>query len=155
MISALSKYGAASSAKRIISTAEMAKLGATTQLGPSSPPNSWPHASKSASCSPVVPTTAWMPCMARNGTVRRAASADVKSTTTWQPASTKARGSAWISTPSIELPGGRRVDGGDELELGIEGDRPADRRPHPPPGPGHTHLDRHGANLGAVASSEQ
>ena len=32
MISAVSKYGAASSAKRIISTAPMAKLGAITQL---------------------------------------------------------------------------------------------------------------------------
>ena len=32
MISAVSKHGAASSAKRIISTAPMAKLGAMTQL---------------------------------------------------------------------------------------------------------------------------
>ena len=34
MISAESKYGAASSAKRIMSTAPMAKLGATKQLAP-------------------------------------------------------------------------------------------------------------------------
>ena len=40
MISAVSKYGAASSAKRIISTAEIEKLAATTQFGPPSPNSS-------------------------------------------------------------------------------------------------------------------
>ena len=67
MISAVSKNGAAISAKRIISTAEIEKLAATTQFGP--PVNSWRNCSRSSSVRPVVPTTAWMPCIASHGTV--------------------------------------------------------------------------------------
>ncbi len=48
MISAVSKNGAAISANRIISTAEMAKFGAITQLGPLSLPNVDSNNSKSA-----------------------------------------------------------------------------------------------------------
>jgi hypothetical protein len=61
MISAVSKHGAASSAKRIMRTAPMAKLGARKQLlvvkAARSP-------SRSASLNPVVPTTACIPCSA-------------------------------------------------------------------------------------------
>ena len=55
MISADSKNGAASSAKRIISTAPMAKFGATRQFERVNAPRS---ASRSAAARPVVPTTA-------------------------------------------------------------------------------------------------
>ena len=103
MISAVSKYGAATSAKRIISTAEIEKLAATMQFGPPSP-NSSPNAARSSSVNPVVPTTAWMPCIASQGTVRRAESATVKSTTTSAPASANALGSAEIVRPSIVVP---------------------------------------------------
>jgi len=90
MISALSKYGAANSAKRIISTALIAKLATMMQLLPL---NSDLNASMSASVKPVVPTTACTPCIANHGTVTRAASAFVKSTTTSQPASASDRNS--------------------------------------------------------------
>ena len=53
--------GAASSAKRIISTAPMAKLGAITQL---LSVNACASRSRSSSVKPVVPTTAWMPLAA-------------------------------------------------------------------------------------------
>ncbi len=55
MISAVSNHGAAISAKRIINTAEMAKLGAITQFGPSPVPNDDSNRSKSSAVKPVVP----------------------------------------------------------------------------------------------------
>src|SRR3954452_25394472 len=55
------------------------------------PLNSARNAAMSSSVNPVVPTTACMPCIASHGTVTRAASATVKSTTTSQPASASDR----------------------------------------------------------------
>src|SRR6185436_4399241 len=55
------------------------------------PLNSVRKPSMSASVNPVVPTTACTPCIASHGTVTRAASATVKSTTTSQPASASDR----------------------------------------------------------------
>ena len=89
--------------------------------------------------SPVVPTTAWMPCIASHGTVVRAASATVKSTTTSAPASAKALSSLATGTPSTRSPVAPGIDRGDELEIGIGGDGPAHRRAHPSPGPAHAH----------------
>ncbi len=66
MTSAVSNQGAASSAKRIMSTAPMAKLGATMQLLRVKADR---NVSRSASVNPVVPTTAWMPCSAATGQV--------------------------------------------------------------------------------------
>ena len=96
MISAVSKYGAASSAKRIISTALMAKLLAIRQLLPL---NAVRTLARSSSVKPVVPTTAWMPCIASHGNVIRAADATVKSTTTCAWASARARNSPATATP--------------------------------------------------------
>ena len=138
MISAVSKNGAAISAKRIISTAEIEKLAATTQFGPPSP-------NSSANAGEVVVGQA-RSCRRRRGcraspaTARCAAppAATVKSTTTSAPASANARGSPAIVRPSIDGPAAPRVDGGDELEVGIEGHRLAHRRAHPPAGPADT-----------------
>ena len=137
MISAVSKYGAASSAKRIISTAQIEKLEAMTQLAAAL--NSSAKRARSSSVSPVVPTTAWMPCIASHGTVRRAASATVKSTTTSAPASASARGSPATVTPSTVRADSAGIDRGDQLQIGIERDGPAHRGAHPPAGPGHTY----------------
>ena len=71
MISAVSKYGAAISANRIMSTAPIAKFGAITQL---LVVNAAAKRSKSSSVKPVVPTTAWMPCSASHRRFSRAAS---------------------------------------------------------------------------------
>ena len=85
----------------------MAKFGAITQCaGPS--PNAPRSISTSASSSPLVPTTAWMPCIASHGTVVRAAAATVKSTTTSHRASANARRSALIATPERSWPAGVR-----------------------------------------------
>ena len=54
---------------------------------------------RSSSVKPVVPTTACMPCMASHGSVRRAASATVKSTTTSHAASANVRRSPPITSP--------------------------------------------------------
>ncbi len=76
--------GGAISANFIISTAPMAKLAATTQLGEPAPGPTNRSARSATSCSvnPVVPTTAWMPASAQNASVVRAASTRVKSTIT-------------------------------------------------------------------------
>ena len=58
MISAESKYGAASSAKCIISTAPIAKFGAITQFDRV---NAASNVARSSSENPVVPTTACTP----------------------------------------------------------------------------------------------
>ena len=100
MISALSKYGAANSANRIISTALIAKLEAMMQLLPL---NSSRKPAMSSSLKPVVPTTACTPCIASHGRVTRAASATVKSTTTSQPASASDRRSPVTVTPWMRL----------------------------------------------------
>ena len=145
MISALSKYGAASSAKRIINTALIAKLDAITQLLPL---NSVRKPSMSASVKPVVPTTACTPCIASHGKVTRAASATVKSTTTSQPASASERSSPVTVTPWRVSPTALRRDGGDELEIGDRAATAAHTSTsHPASGPDHTDLDlRHTAD---------
>ena len=86
-ISAPPKYGAAISANRIMSTAPMAKLAATTQLGApeAGPANRRSRSSKSEGVNPVVPTTAWIPASAQKASVSRAASRRVKSTATSVP----------------------------------------------------------------------
>ncbi len=93
-ISADSKWGAASSQKRMSNTAPMAKLAAATQLGAlaSGPAKSRRQATRSLSVAPVVPTTAWMPAAAQTGRVARTASMRVKSTATSVP--------AWASAPA-------------------------------------------------------
>ena len=101
-ISAVSKNGAAISAKRIISTAPMAKFAATRQF---ELVNDFLKPSRSVAVKPVVPTTAWMLCMASHGSVTRAASATVKSTATSTFASASARSSEAMVTPWIVAPG--------------------------------------------------
>ena len=70
MISAVSKNGAASSAKRIMSTAPMAKLGAMRQL---ERVNADAQRGEVVLVKPVVPTTAWTPCAAHQARFARAA----------------------------------------------------------------------------------
>jgi hypothetical protein len=140
MISAVSKNGAASSAKRIISTAEIAKFGAIRQwAGPS--PNAERNASRSSSVNPVVPTTAWMPCIASHGSETRAESATVKSTTT-SHAGVGERSELGAIGHTVPVGTGVvRVDRGDEREPSVGGDRRADLTAHPPTGPVHPDLD--------------
>ena len=138
MISALSKYGAANSAKRIISTALIAKLGTMMQLLPL---NSDRKASMSASLKPVVPTTACTPCIASHGTVTRAESALVKSTTTSQPASASDRRSPVMETPCRLSPTRMWSDRRDQFEVGVERDGRTDRSSHSSPGSDNTDLD--------------
>src|SRR5687767_15540709 len=84
---------AASAAKRIISTAPIAKFGTTSTFAPPPAPAA---ASRSGSWSnPVVPTTAWTPASTAARTLPGAASGVVKSTMTSASPSTSAS-----STPS-------------------------------------------------------
>ena len=71
MTSAVSKYGAASSAKRIISTAPMAKFGATRQLLRGEARRSARRCRRRVK--PVVPTTACTPWSAHQRALARAA----------------------------------------------------------------------------------
>ena len=102
MISAVSNHGAANSAKRIISTAPMAKLGATRQL---LEVNAARRSPMSVSPRPLVPTTACTPAAATTPRFARLASATVKSTTTSTPATRRSWTSATTSTPQTVLPG--------------------------------------------------
>ena len=77
--SAVSNHGAASSAKRIIKMAPMAKLGAMRQLLRVKVAR---KRSRSSSVNPVVPTTACTPRSAHQARLWRAASRWVKSTIT-------------------------------------------------------------------------
>ena len=103
-ISAVSNHGAANSANRIISTAPMAKLGATKQLLVLKTSR---NAARSSSPRPLVPTTACTPAAASTGSVARLASATVKSTTTSTPgpASSKSSTLAATVTPLTSEPG--------------------------------------------------
>src|SRR3954451_23391611 len=105
--SALSKYGAASSAKRIMSTAPMAKFGAITALALEAAKRSR-KASRSASPNPVVPTTACTPWSAHQLTFSRAASTTVKSTATSAPASASASALRAICMLDASTPNWRR-----------------------------------------------
>ena len=116
MISAVSKYGAASSAKRIISTALIAKFDGDQAVA---------RGERRAERVDVVVVEA-RSCRPRRGcrappataASSRAAAATVKSTTTSAPASASASSSAAIVTPVDGCAGGARVDRGDELQLG-------------------------------------
>ncbi len=81
MISAVSNHGAASSAKRIINTAPMAKFGAMNAFAALAP-NKFVISSRSSSLKPVVPTTACTSCAAHHLRFSRAAATTVKSTLT-------------------------------------------------------------------------
>ena len=96
----------------------------------------------SASLNPVVPTTACTPCIASHGSVTRAASAVVKSTTTshagiGQRSQLAGDGDAVHVLSPIEP----SIDGCDQIEIAVEGDRRADRAPHPPTCTDDTDLD--------------
>ena len=106
MTSAVSKYGAASSAKRIMRTAPMAKFGAIRQLDRVNADRS---AATSSSVKPVVPTTACSPCSPHHGTLTRAASRTVRSSATCTPAASIAAGSSATSIPSTVPPARRRA----------------------------------------------
>ncbi len=107
MISAVSKYGAAISAKRIISTAPMAKFGAITALAFDASKRVR-RSSMSSGVNPVVPTTAWMSCPAHQARFPRAASTTVKSTTTSAPASAIASARGAICMLGASTPNWRR-----------------------------------------------
>jgi hypothetical protein len=101
--SADSKYGAASSANRIMSTAPIAKLGAITAFAVPLPNRSrkW---SRSSSENPVVPTTACTPLSAHHSRLPRAASITVKSTATSAPVSASAAAVRATCTPLAATP---------------------------------------------------
>jgi hypothetical protein len=101
MISAVSNHGAASSAKRIISTAPMAKLGAIRQL---LLVKAEPNDARSSSVKPVVPTTACTPLAAHHARLPRAASRNVKSTATSASASANASADDAICMPCASSP---------------------------------------------------
>src|SRR4051812_11674285 len=103
MTSADAKCGAASAAKRIISTAPMLKFGATTTptfgAAPSQP-RTW---SSRWSSNPVVPTTAWMPWLTHHSMLPITASGWVKSTATCAPAAASALMSSSTSTSATSV----------------------------------------------------
>ena len=86
MISARSIWRTASAAKRIISTAPIAKFGATKTFA--EPPSA--TARSSSTSKPVVPTTACTPACTASRTLATAVSGRVKSTTTSASPSTLA-----------------------------------------------------------------
>ena len=149
MISAVSKHGAASSAKRIISTAPMAKFGAITQL-------LVVNAVARSRCEVVVGEAGGadhrVHAVARRTRRRfsRAASSWVKSTTT--SGSVWASASASASIVQVQVEAGDlpqvearvvRVGRGDQLEVGVGGHRPADGAAHPAACAEHADPQRH------------
>ena len=120
MISARCMWRDASAAKRIISTAPIAKFGATNALALAR----LGAAARSASTSkPVVPITTWRPAASTARALSSAASGRVKSTTTSQPSSTAA---------SVDAERGVGATG--ELEVVGALDRGAHRLAHAPGG---------------------
>ena len=103
MISTLSIHGAASAARRIMSTAPMAKFGATTALHRPWP-NSWSSSARSSGVRPVVPTTACTPLAAHQRRFSRARDAWVKSTATSAPAAPNASADPAMVRPSTSAP---------------------------------------------------
>ena len=89
MISAACMYGRASSAKRIISTAPMAKFGAWKMAIPAARARS-PNASRSAGASPVVPSTSGTRAAIAASHAAAAPAGAVKSTATSAPAASAA-----------------------------------------------------------------
>ena len=141
MTSAVSNHGAASSAKRIMSTAPIAKFGATMQLLAA---NRCRSSSSSSALKPVVPTTACTSCIAHHRRLPIAASATVKSTATSACASARARGRSRDDDTARDLLAlVERIDRGDELDRRVGVDRGAHRRTHAPAGTEHSDADRH------------
>ena len=131
MISARAMWRDASAAKRIISTAPTAKLGAITALaGPASA-----SARSSSTCSavrPVVPMTACTPAASAARALAKTASGRVKSTSTSGPAPASAGRQVRVDPLARRE---RRVDGrGDpHVGLGLHGGH--HRAAHPARGP--------------------
>ena len=106
---------------------------------------------------PVVPTTAWMPCIASQRRFSRAASATVKSTTTSAPASAVAavagdgrRRAGWRSSRVV------RIDGGDQLESGSSATAAHTVAPIRPPAPTDANPNRHpSSSAGGERSTER
>ena len=109
----------------------------------------------SSASNPVVPTTACTPLSAHHARFSRAASTTVKSTATSAPASASASAlardleAACRRSPSWRrsMPGVVRIDGGDELELGVVEHRLADRGAHAPAGAEHADSDHRASRL--------
>ena len=145
MISAVSKHGAASSAKRIISTAPMAKFGAMTQLLFVNRSRSGPRRGRSK---PVVPTTAWMPTPASQRQVL-AGGVDLGEVDDHVDLGVEqGLGAGGQLQRQVEAgrPGAGRARRGtgrrrDQLEVGVVGDRLAHRGAHAPAGAEHTDPD--------------
>ncbi len=102
MISTVSKYGAANSAKRIMSTALIAKFGTMTAFA-SDASKATRTFSTSSALKPLVPTTACTPFFAHHARFSRAASITVKSTATSAPAADNASAvrATWIAPPRM------------------------------------------------------
>ena len=157
MISALSKYGAASSAKRIISTAPIAKFGAITALADDA-------AKRSRELGELVLGEAGRAddrvhaVLRAPAQVLAAASITVKSTATSAPASSSALALRRdldlraVHAELIEVDAGvMRVDRGDELHVGRVEHGLAHRRAHAPAGTEHPDADHRGkGTAGAV-----
>src|SRR3954447_16176128 len=86
MTSTDSKYGAACVAKRIISTAPIAKFATTATPMPGLAA-SRPRMAARCCSTPLVPTTTCTPCSTQNATLPSTASGRVRSTATSAPAS--------------------------------------------------------------------
>ena len=130
----MSKNGAAISAKRIISTAEMAKLGAITQFGPSASPNVdsngvevvvvEPGGARRRRASRASPATAASPGRRRDGEVDDDVTRRVGE-----------RVEVFVDRDAGDrFTGTARIDGGDENEIGVSGDCCTDGSTHPPGG---------------------
>ena len=125
--SAVSKNGAASSAKRIISTAPMAKFGATRQL--LAVKRLGQVVEVVGARSPVVPITAWTPWAAHHAAfgLGRAGDGEVDGDLGARLGQRARLGGDRDALD--DLAGVGRIDGGDQLQLGVGGDRGADRAP--------------------------
>jgi hypothetical protein len=110
MISAAGKYAAARPANRCMRTAPIAKFGATTTFD--SPPSSSRSRSisrRSASETPVVPTTTWTACAMHQRTSSITTSGCVKSTATSTSASSSRSSSSLIGTSTSGRPMSRPI----------------------------------------------
>ena len=130
MISAVSKNGAASSLRRISSTAEMEKLAATSTWPAPSADAAASNAARSSSVSPVVPTTAWIPAATSAGTDSRAAAGDGEVDDDVAAGVLEGVASPSDRQPFDGLADRAGIDGRDEFELAVRG-----HRSHKPSGP--------------------
>ena len=139
--SAVSKYGAASSAKRIISTAPMAKFGATRQLlvEKAAFRSSMSSAREAGGADDGVDAVVGAPAGVGAGGVERG---EVDGHLDAASAMTSAIGGDGDARRPPRRRG--RIDGGHQLEIGVAGHRRAHRGPHAAAGPEDPHADRHG-----------